>query len=148
MDPEEAEAREQQLIEEAFVYHTEKQYPAGVTDNRKRVIRKKAAKFEVQDGVLFYKMKKKDEVGVCDERKMRAHLSQCFEHKQLSAFPTTKAAPRPKLRHITIPVYCPCLRPDSFDQMIQCDRCDVWHHYKCVNIKEAPRGDWFCPACS
>ena len=60
MDPEEAEAREQQLIEEAFVYHTEKQYPAGV-------------KFEVQDGVLFYKMKKKDEVGVCDERKMRAH---------------------------------------------------------------------------
>ena len=75
-------------------------------------------------------------------------LSQCFEHKQLSAFPTTKAAPRSKLRHITIPVYCPCLRPDSFDQMIQCDRCDVWHHYKCVNIKEAPRGDWFCPACS
>ena len=83
-----------------------------------------------------------------DERKMRAHLSQCFEHKQLSAFPTTKAAPRPKLRRIIIPVYCPCLRPDSFDQMIQCDRCDVWHHYKCVNIKEAPRGDWFCPACS
>ena len=72
MDPEEAEAREQQLIEEAFVYHTEKQYPAGVTDNRKRVIRKKAAKFEVQDGVLFYKMKKKDEVGVCDESSFKS----------------------------------------------------------------------------
>ena len=80
-----------------------------------------------------------------DERKMRAHLSQCFENKQLSAFPTTKAAPRPKHCHITIPVYCPCLRLVSFDEMIQCDRCDVWYHYKCVNIKEAPRGDWFFP---
>ena len=30
----------------------------GATENRKRVIRKKAAKFVVEDGMFFYKMKK------------------------------------------------------------------------------------------
>ena len=64
MDPEEAESREQQLLEDAFSYRTEKQYPEGATENRKRVIRKKAAKCVVKDGVFFYKMKNKD-IKVC-----------------------------------------------------------------------------------
>ena len=60
MDPEEAESREQQLLEDAFSYRTEKQYPEGATENRK-----KAAKCVVKDGVFFYKMKNKDKVCVC-----------------------------------------------------------------------------------
>ena len=65
MDPEEAVKRAtEQLLEDAFSYRTEKQYPEGATENRKRVIRKKAAKCVVKDGVFFYKMKNKDKVCV------------------------------------------------------------------------------------
>ena len=50
---------EQQLLEEAFACRTEGKYPEGASENKKlkRVIRKKANKFEVKDGPgeLFYK---------------------------------------------------------------------------------------------
>ena len=57
MDQEEKDKaqHEQQLLEEAFAYRTEGKYPEGASDNKKRVIRKKANKFEVKDGELFYK---------------------------------------------------------------------------------------------
>ena len=63
MDREESESRDQQLLEEAYIYRTEK-YPEEATENRRRIIRKKAAKFVVKDGELFYKMKKKDKVSL------------------------------------------------------------------------------------
>ena len=37
-------------------------YPPGCTENRKRVIRTKAKKFELRDGELFYKQKQKGKV--------------------------------------------------------------------------------------
>ena len=64
MDREESESRDQQLLEEAYIYRTEKKYPEEATENRRRIIRKKAAKFVVKDGELFYKMKKKDKVSL------------------------------------------------------------------------------------
>ena len=45
----------QRLLEEAFTYRTKGKYPEGVSENRKRVIRKKANEFEVKDGELYYK---------------------------------------------------------------------------------------------
>ena len=53
-----------QLLEEAYyyMYLTDKKYPPGCSDIRKRVIRKKAQKFVVNDGELFYKQQKKGKV--------------------------------------------------------------------------------------
>ena len=51
---------------------------------------------------------------------MRLHLIQCFEHQKLTAFPKARQIGdfrRPELQHITITVFCPCQRPDSFDKM-------------------------------
>ena len=44
----------------------------------------------------------------------------------------------------TVPVM---QRPDSFDEMIQCDKCDTWYHFKCAKVKEDPLEDWFCSSC-
>jgi len=30
---------------------------------------------------------------------------------------------------------------------LQCDRCLVWVHLKCVDLSRRPRGNWFCSAC-
>ena len=53
---------DQQLLEEAFMYKTQKIYLDGVGESRNRIIRKKAAKFVVENGELKYKMKKKGKV--------------------------------------------------------------------------------------
>lgn len=48
------------------------------------------------------------------------------------------------------PVFCYC-RSVSFDTMICCDddSCKYeWFHYSCVNITEAPKGEWFCYDCA
>jgi len=57
------DAREQgeteiDLVQQAYVYVTDKTYPEGCSENLKRVIRRKAKKFAVQDGELDYYKKK------------------------------------------------------------------------------------------
>lgn len=48
---------------------------------------------------------------------------------------------------------CPFCRPDNprgeSDPMIECDSCDTWYHYSCVNLLQEPSKDesWFCPKC-
>ena len=84
-----------------------------------------------------------------DQTRMRSHLVQCFEMKVLSPFPQTKKqVKRSMLANILIPVYCHCGRPDSLDEMIQCDACDEWFHFQCAHIKRAPDSDWFCSTCT
>ena len=56
------EERDQELVEQAYVYLTSATYPPGCDENRKRVIRKKAKKFELKDGELYYKQKQKRKV--------------------------------------------------------------------------------------
>ena len=46
-------------------------------------------------------------------------------------------------------VFCVCQKPES-GRMIGCDNpeCNItWFHYKCVGIKRAPRGKWYCSHC-
>jgi chromatin modification-related protein YNG2 len=46
-------------------------------------------------------------------------------------------------------VYCSC-RKGEYGKMIACDNPNCkyqWFHYKCVNIKVAPKGSWFCSNC-
>ena len=54
---------EDDLIQEVYTYLTVKRYPDGVSEDRKRVIRKKATKFMISDdGMMLYKHKKKQKV--------------------------------------------------------------------------------------
>ena len=56
-------ADEENLVRDAYVYLTEKTYPDGCSANRKRVIRKKALKFQVSEtGELLYRHKLKGKV--------------------------------------------------------------------------------------
>ncbi|KAL3232122.1 Chromatin modification-related protein YNG2 [Nakaseomyces bracarensis] len=46
-------------------------------------------------------------------------------------------------------LYCFCQRV-SFGEMVACDgpNCKYeWFHYECVNLKEPPKGTWYCPDC-
>ena len=74
MEEAQAEERTEQLIEQAYTYTylREKTYPDGRSETRKRVIRKKAAKFEVKDGELYYKQKQNGNVILVD---LCVHLS-------------------------------------------------------------------------
>ena len=47
-------------------------------------------------------------------------------------------------------VYCIC-KKNNKQKMIGCDNesCKIqWFHFKCVNLKIEPQGDWFCHDCS
>lgn len=87
---------------------------------------------------------------IFDQDRMRAHLVSCFSDQKLAPFPQlhgTKAKTC-RLKHIFVHLYCTCLLPESFDHsMVKCDKCKSWFHYKCVNIKYAPRSKWFCSNC-
>ena len=48
---------EDDLVEEAAVYLADKKYPEGCSANRKRQIRKRAEKFVLQNGELYYQTK-------------------------------------------------------------------------------------------
>ena len=78
-----------------------------------------------------------------NESRLRAHLIKCFEQKKLTRFPQSK-----KLS-VTRPasLYCPCKKPDSFQNMIQCDQCGVWFHYTYAKVIKSPDYDWFCSNC-
>ena len=56
---------EEELIEEVFHYVTTKEYPDDCKEGRKRVIRRKAKQFVVNNGDFMYKHKRKDRVSWC-----------------------------------------------------------------------------------
>lgn len=42
-----------------------------------------------------------------------------------------------------------CSRPDEVDDMVQCDKCDAWHHFGCVNVDASVKdASWTCERCS
>lgn len=53
---------ETELLQNAFVYLTDKTYPETCSKNEKRCIRKKVQTLVVKEGVLYYKKKSGDEV--------------------------------------------------------------------------------------
>lgn len=45
---------QKELVQNVYVYLTERSYPNGASANLKQVIRNKAKKFSVRNGELFY----------------------------------------------------------------------------------------------
>ena len=46
-------------------------------------------------------------------------------------------------------VYCVCHLPESYDSnMIECDKCGSWFHFKCMGLRKNALPDtWFCTNC-
>jgi polycystin 1L2 len=71
-----------------------------------------------------------------DQSKMRLHLATCFNSRDLQSFPTTaKASGKCKKKVFKIHLYCQCRMPECMDNMVQCDMCHKWYHFKCVGWK-------------
>ena len=86
-----------------------------------------------------------------DQGQMRNHLLRCFEEKKLSRFPHKLICSRGKFKFQFIALHCydHCKLPESYDNLIGCDSCDQWYHYKCNSIVSSallPTA-WFCKNC-
>ena len=43
-----------------------------------------------------------------------------------------------------IKLYCDCRLPGSYDDIVVCDRCGRWFHYRCVCFVISRAGDYSC----
>ncbi len=87
-----------------------------------------------------------------DQAKIRQHLEKCFQNKQFTPFPhTVLPAPYPQtLPAHSIEVFCDCELPETFDNMVQCDKCEMWFHLTCVGLNTSTpisQTEWFCKTC-
>ena len=83
-----------------------------------------------------------------EQGKMREHLVRCLERGHFEPFPRDKATPRfSKRQNCDIRLFCSCLRPECWDDMIQCELCDEWLHLACEGLETAPEGEWLCRVC-
>lgn len=76
---------------------------------------------------------------VFEQTVMRQHLHSCFRKKKLEPFPHKKVDMVPK-QHSYLPFYqlelfCSCLMPETYDDMVACDDCEEWYHLKCIGMK-------------
>ena len=60
-----ASLNESSLIDDTFLYLTEHKYPSQSSELQKRVIRNKARKFFVHDGIMYFKNAAKGKVCTC-----------------------------------------------------------------------------------
>ena len=73
------------------------------------------------------------------QEKMRQHLVHCFKKKRLEPFPhTTLEKPHGQtfFPYIQIELYCDCDMPEVYDDMIQCDKCELWFHFGLYRIPD------------
>ncbi len=84
-----------------------------------------------------------------DQQAMRPHLRQNFEAQKLTPFPpANKRGRMSQLKHFAIATYCTCALPASYDtDMIMCDECEQWYHFKCVGVSAEPEY-WLCTDCT
>ncbi|XP_060607618.1 uncharacterized protein LOC132759787 [Ruditapes philippinarum] len=92
---------------------------------------------------------------IYDSNKIREHLLNCFERKEMTEFPLTKKT-LSKRKHysdtiINIYNYCLCNLPECLDDMVLCDKCNKWFHKNCINAPidvSSIDNDFDCGLCS
>ena len=85
-----------------------------------------------------------------NQAEMRPHLVTCLENGHLTLFPRLYDLPqysRKKRADEKIRLYCNCFMPDTWDNMIMCDSCDGWFHFKCINQLPSKKEELFCSDC-
>ena len=83
--------------------------------------------------------------------KMRSHLLKCLTNGRLLPFPTVEKLGfrRNHFPYQEIEVFCNCQMPETYGDMIQCDKCEEWYHMKCVGLLIPPTNteNWYCSVC-
>ena len=86
-----------------------------------------------------------------NQLKMRSHLFKCLAARNFTPFPILDECSKEqrKLCIQNISVYCTCLMPDTFGDMIQCETCHKWFHAKCLGLLTLPNCNekWYCSSC-
>ena len=78
------------------------------------------------------------------EAKMRSHLLTCLVKLQLASFPNEWRTAREKYLYFPMQkteLYCTCLMPETYGDMVQCDACEKWYHLRYVGLLEPPQMD-------
>ena len=92
---------------------------------------------------------------VYNKDELRSHLLEVLETKVISPFPISQTR-RPATRVAKIEkcfVFCICRLPDNGENMICCDNCEEWFHFKCLNTLNATEtsfvteNNWYCASC-
>ena len=82
---------------------------------------------------------------------IRKHLEKCFCQGKMSQFPHDKYRSKfvNKQKRQQLKLFCECLMPETWDEMVMCDQCEEWHHLKCVGLQEARSKEvqWLCKEC-
>ena len=91
------------------------------------------------------------ELVVFNQRSLRKHLVHCFTESRLTEFPFTTKKSVPRVSHAErvsfIHLYCDCSLPESYDDLVCCEKCKKCFHHKCVLFDPNCSGDWYCRSC-
>ena len=73
-----------------------------------------------------------------DQSKMRKHLLECFEAGILTPFPIVEKKATKQAESCfkeKIEVFCTCMMPETYGDMVQCCTCQKWYHLKCSDTQ-------------
>ena len=86
-----------------------------------------------------------------DQAMMRGHLLKCFMSRIFTPFPTIEISELRMIKPLSleISIYCTCMMPDTFDDMVQCGTCRKWYHITCIGLSKLPdaKEEWNCSHC-
>ena len=84
--------------------------------------------------------------------KLREHLIQCLENKEMRPFPTAKGTSKRRKaikKTENLQLYCVCKMPDTHTNYFLCDQCSDEYHPECLGLDMLQHKDrsFICPAC-
>ena len=92
-----------------------------------------------------------------EQKNLRQSLVHCFEQNCLQPFSSPHvssphgsiAVKRNKTKRFRIHLICTCRLPESSDyNVIQCDQCQQWYHFRCMGIQQrSVPASWLCINC-
>ena len=67
-------------------------------------------------------------------------------HNGMMPFPFDVEYKSNQVKPKKIGLYCRCLMPKTWGDMVACDVCKLWFHCKCVGLQTMPTSDepWLC----
>ena len=81
-----------------------------------------------------------------DQCAMRKHVLECLLNDCFMPFPHRLRVSTKTAAIQEVPLYCTCLLPASYDNLVQCSMCHKWFHMKCVGFTQE-HNDWMCIHC-
>ena len=89
-----------------------------------------------------------------EQKNLRPRLVHCFEQNCIQPFSSPHvssphrsiAVKRNKTKRFRVHLICTCRLPESSDYyVLQCDQCQQWYHFRCMNIQQKSDPDHESP---